>query len=162
MEIHDEAYVSLETAKLLKKAGFDWECSEHWVETNKDNKDALLVLPSEPCLYGPNLVDDDLSMYMICVKNYNAVEDEIGFQFYYSAPTLALVQKWLREVKNCHVWVEPGKITRPETSMPFNDIDTKEWKVYIWFGVDGHRSGTGFTYEEALEAGINGALMMLL
>ena len=29
MNLH-ESYVSLETAKMLKQAGFDWECEEIW------------------------------------------------------------------------------------------------------------------------------------
>lgn len=156
MDTH-ETYVSLETAKLLKKAGFDWECSGHWVETNKDNKDALLVLPSEPCLYGPNLVDEDLSMYMICVKDYNAVEDEIGFQFYYSAPTLALAQKWLREVKHISAeaaFVEPGKWG----SYALLDInkDTYEERT-LWDRAFDHE-----TYENALEYALEKCLTILL
>lgn len=146
-----EIYVSLEIAKLLKEAGFDWECSGHWVETNKDNKDALLVLPSEPCLYGPNLVDDNLNMYMICVKNYNAVEDEIGFQFYYSAPTLAVAQKWLRETKGYAVYPTRGgyKI------YVLNENDSAGFsKTYVL--------NATLSYDAAIEAGIKVCLDLIL
>ena len=152
MDTH-ETYVSIETAKLLKKAGFDWECSGHWVETNKDNKDALLVLPSEPCLYGLTIVDIELSSYMGCIKDWNSVKDEIGFQFYYSAPTLAVAHKWLREKKGCYI------------SVNYDDCLSHYWvELFVKNDNDG---GIPFphnvfdTYEEALEASIKKCLKIL-
>lgn len=32
--VNHEAYVSLEVAKLLKEAGFDWECDYHYADNN--------------------------------------------------------------------------------------------------------------------------------
>lgn len=62
-----ESYVSMETAKLLKHAGFDWKCIMAY--------DAVL-----------NNHIGDYGVY-----NHNKVPD------FTSAPTLAVAQKWLRE-----------------------------------------------------------------
>ena len=73
----EESYVSLETAKLLKEAGFDWPC-EKWFEL----KDGT------PVEWGA-----DASC------NWNVSKDD------YSRPTLSLAAKWLREVKNIHIQI---------------------------------------------------------
>lgn len=67
-------YVSFETAKLLKEAGFDWPCREHYAH----NKGKVLTWTDmEPC-------------------NQNE------YKYYYSRPTLSLAAKWLREKFNVH------------------------------------------------------------
>lgn len=69
-----ETYVSLEVAKLLKKAGFDWYCLlRYWADTGKTEwfGNSMIVNP-----YG----DDTIP-----------------------CPTLSVAQKWLREVKNIHI-----------------------------------------------------------
>jgi membrane carboxypeptidase/penicillin-binding protein PbpC len=88
-----EAYVSFKLAKLLKEAGFDWQVSGHWVETNKE-KETAIVLPKRPCFYNLMVVDVDCDIFSCCIKNWNVVEDK--FQFYYSAPLLAVARDWAR------------------------------------------------------------------
>ena len=79
METH-ETYVSLETAKLLKQAGFDWEvyrCYE--------------TLPEKKKIFGRHLVP----------YQGKAREDVLP------APTLEVAQRWLREVKSVFLYAEP-------------------------------------------------------
>ena len=134
--ITHEVYVNFKLAKLLKEAGFDWQVSAHWVETNKE-KETAIVLPKRPCLYNLlTVVDPDCDIFNCCIKNWNAVEDE--FQFYYSAPLLVVAQDWVREVLDLNVEVHqefPGCFT-------------------AWItGTDGPHK-TFRTYDAALEAGL--------
>ena len=72
--INHESYVSLEVAKLLKEAGFDWEVNT--------------------CRY--NSSPDKVSSNGTLTSNFN------GYAFQHiaiSAPTLEVTQRWLREVK---------------------------------------------------------------
>ena len=69
-------YVSLETARLLKEAGFDWKCE--WFFTEKE-------------LLGHSNIS----------KNHNEIPEYGGC----SRPTLSLAAKWLREENNIYVEV---------------------------------------------------------
>ena len=78
-----ETYVSLETAKLLKQAGFDWEVNH------------LFHLERFSELESP-------------YRNHNSGLDAFGHDNggqYMSAPTLDVAQRWLREVKRINVEV---------------------------------------------------------
>ena len=118
--INHEHCVSLEVAKLLKEAGFDWEIKTFYFMGQ----------------IGETMLGD--------AKNHNFSNQFI------SAPTLAVAQQWLREVKNVDVFAyrnEPKD--KFESIVSFN----KKW------------STTGMcinTYEEALEAGIKKALEIIL
>lgn len=70
-------YVSFETARLLKEAGFDWPC-EKWFE----------LKGCTPVEWGAD-----------AGCNWNVSKDD------YSRPTLSLAAKWLREVKNIHIQI---------------------------------------------------------
>ena len=73
-----ECYVSLEVAKLLKQAGFDWEVNT--------------------CRY--NSSPDKVSSNGTLTSNFN------GYAFQHiaiSAPTIDVAQRWLREVKEIEV-----------------------------------------------------------
>ena len=72
--VNHEYYVSLEVAKLLKEAGFDWEIKTFYF------MDQL----------GETMLGD--------AKNHNFSNQFI------SAPTLEVAQRWLREVKNIDVF----------------------------------------------------------
>ena len=118
--INHECYISLEIAKLLKEAGFDWEIKTFYFNNE----------------LGETMLGD--------VKNHNFSNQFI------SAPTLAVVQQWLREVKNVDVFAY-----RNEPKDKFESIVSvnKKW------------STTGMcinTYEEALETAIKKALEMIL
>ena len=70
-------YVSFETARMLKEAGFDWPC-EKWFE----------LKGCTPVEWGAD-----------ARCNWNVSKDD------YSRPTLSLVAKWLREENNIYVEV---------------------------------------------------------
>ena len=124
-----ETYVSLETAKLLKEAGFDWKCNGSFISED-GNQYAFIKMDAA--------WDSNNSKY----NQYNI-----------SAPTLAVTQKWLREVKN----------------MPVNVISYSDTKTgnTIGYCYQVYERTTGwvfnhFSYESALEAGIKKALEIIL
>ena len=130
-----ESYVSLKTARLLKQAGFDWECV--YVYTNGVN---------------------ELKHYENAVVNaFNPICE--------FAPTLEVAQRWLREVKEMYAEAYLSE-----------SHHTAVWiaSVYLWENRPLGRelrdkclcTGIGpvyfDTYEQALEAGINKCLTILL
>ena len=80
-----EDYVSSEIAKLLKKKGFDIACEHQYINCSS----------GYPFLTS---IRDDAGNYY---KNSEIGNDE------YSAPTLAMAMKWLREVHGLHISLEP-------------------------------------------------------
>lgn len=77
--VNHEHYVSLEIAKLLKEAGFDWHTNLVYVD------DKLLTNP----------YTEDWN---------NTIPDT-----YTSAPTLDVAQRWLRELKDILLYITPKK-----------------------------------------------------
>lgn len=118
--INHECYVSLEVAKLLKEAGFDWEIRSLYDEQN-------------------NFV---CSLY----RDWNNVT------ICKSAPTLAVAQRWLREIKGYAVSVYPSD----ESDGWLVSLDLIDDSSSIW------TKDLNNTYEEALEAGIKKCLTLLL
>ena len=119
-----ECYVSLEVAKLLKKAGFDWDTYSAY------NKDGMFT-------------DKNRS-----ILTWN------DFANYYSAPTLDVVQRWLREIKNSHIEISPS-----------SDMSAYIYIYNILLPGDKFWLGSPIsyiTYEEAQEAGIKKALEKIL
>lgn len=117
-----EYYVSLEVAKLLKEAGFDWDTYSAY------NKDGMFT-------------DKNRS---ILIWN--------DFANYYSAPTLDVAQRWLREIKNSHIEISPS-----------SDMSAYIYNILLpgdkfWLG----SPISYITYEEAQEAGIKKALEKIL
>ena len=78
-----ECYVSLEVAKLLKKAGFDWEVNHSY-----PNCESL---------------DNSCSGYMEDLSFYHNLND--GKYGGMSAPTLEIAQRWLRKTHNLHITI---------------------------------------------------------
>lgn len=117
MEVINHEYnVSLEVAKLLREAGFDWDTFGYY------NK---------------------LGFFHRAIPHHGEI----------SAPTLEVVQRWLRKVKNTHIIVTYNPTLRGDyvydVFVPCNKF---------WLG-----SPISYdTYEEAQEAGIKKALEILL
>lgn len=119
--INHEYCVSLEVAKLLKEAGFDWKCEYAYMPSTE--------MGNVPFKHFHNRT------------NYNGLQYEV-----YSAPTLDVAQRWLRDVKDEYVVIEivaPGVY---RVSILGRDCTSKSFK----------------TYEEAQEAGIKKALEIIL
>lgn len=143
--INHECYVSLEVAKLLKQAGFDWKCNG--VFLSEDGTQYAFFKSDAAC-------DNNNSKY----NPYNI-----------SAPTLDVAQRWLREVKLVSVESQVVKwFNRNQTNecsifwkyiITSIDISSEE----TFYSIVDFDNGLEFnTYEEALEAGIKKALEIIL
>ena len=85
-----EQYVTFETARMLKEAGFD-SPTRGIYRTNRTGDHSFVE-------YNMKQTVDDLS--------WNAGD---GFQYEYLAPTQSLAARWIREVHNLHVLCELTK-----------------------------------------------------
>lgn len=131
----DETYVSLKVAKLLKKAGFDWEIDSIYQ-----------VYPEKPVRF---------EVVREFQFNWNIHSNVI------SAPTLAVAQKWLREVKGINIQIQSC----------FDSVNC-QYNVVIGYDYFIHRIDGKMTilpsdihyqsYEESLEAGIKKCLEIFL
>jgi hypothetical protein len=134
----EEQLISFETAKLAKEKGFDWKC--YWYCTYKRKA------PTNEQSFFP-----ELGIY----DNFN--NDNNGFYEFFSLPTQSLLQRWLREVYNFNVYIQP---------LEFNSI---EGYGYCYpFDLGGHglltkqENGRNYkTYEAALEKGLKEALKLI-
>lgn len=120
----EESYVSFDTAKLLKEAGFDVPCNSYY-----ELEDSEVVRKDS-----------------IGSSDYNAYEDTVC-----SRPTHALAARWLREVHDTFVKMErvgsfDGKEFRLYWSFSIISVSTACLKSISGGRYDG--------YEEALEVGI--------
>lgn len=150
-ENHDlchEAYVSLETAKKLRAAGFDWYINSFYQEGSTQ-------LP-EPHEFNNREVHDTIGVQNW--NNYSGRDRE-----YISCPTLAVAQRWLLEVKDYVVLVE-FSVTNNHS---FLGAVTKSNEPYKSYHVRENWDGKYFPYkvfsryEEALEEAILLALDMM-
>lgn len=127
--INHEYYVSLEVAKLLKKAGFDWEVQSYYSKLSR--MQGKLLWLSCGCKYKENI-------------NIN--------QNRYSAPTLDVVQRWLRETYHLHITIYSSS----QESWMFRITEPHQKLEDGVYGEDFN------TCEEAQEAGIKKALEFIL
>ena len=137
--INHECYVSLEVAKLLKDAGFDWECKEYYYNF---------------ATTGWSLSFDDNFV------NWNSWSER-----YISAPTLEVVQKWLREVKHLDISIHYDPTIKSQPYVYFiYDVEEKFNDILGIISPITHSYSDGYfyKYEEAQEAGIKKALEMIL
>ena len=130
--INHESYVSFEVAKLLKKLGFDWDTY------NAYNKDGVFA-----------------------DKNRNLITWN-HFSDYYSAPTLEVAQRWLREVKNIEI-----QIKYLYKGNPLDGILEYRWAIcfthpFPYKEFEANLNECQPTYEEAQEVGIKKALELIL
>ena len=141
-----EDYISFEIAKLLKEKGFNEPCNAVYRKTLKDNK-----FIDEP----------DFHITTFIKSNSELLESGFKDIVFCSAPSLALVMKWLREVYNLFVSIN----IIPHTTV------TMEQK-YFFFVIFKDRRRYNFpldyttefyqTPEEACEAAIKYCLEKLI
>ena len=132
--MNHECYVSLEVAKLLKDAGFDWECKEYYYNF---------------ATTGWSLSFDDNFV------NWNSWSER-----YISATTLDVAQKWLRENKDFDINVLTDFDSVKRLYYVRYVVKDGHYKTYY---ISNNRSYVYFnTYEEAQETGIKKALEMIL
>ena len=127
-----ETYVSLETAKLLKQTGFDWECDKIYYCYHEDNDTW-------------DLESNNKNHFRILELDYCLL-----------APSLAVAQKWLREAKEITVnatdYCQEGSALYSKWRWYYHSKNGKFMDA-VW---DFH------SYEQALEAGIQKCLSELL
>ena len=131
-----ESYVSFDTAKLLKEAGFDLSCRGVYV-TDRTGYYEFRE-------YDNKQTTDDLCW-----------NTEDGFQFEYLAPTQALAARWLREVHHYAICVWFSK-DHEKWFYAHGDMDN------MAFDTDYNISEFKFdSYEEAFEAGLQEAIKLI-
>lgn len=127
-----EEFITLETAKLAKQAGFDWKVYTRYFRDKFQEED-------------------------VCM-NYNNL-DWFG-RLSYSATTQSVLQRWLREIKRMCVTIQPlfdkvnGQFNVVVGFTPF--IHRMDGEMII-VSLDSER-----TYESALEAGLQKCLTLLI
>lgn len=148
--VNYECYVSPEVAKLLREAGFDWECRKIYYRYHEDGDTWEL--------------EDNY-------KNYKSI---LKLDHCLLTPTLDVAQRWLREVKNIEIYIS-WEIEFEEKELNWNkrrycyDIDTHVNSIPLlsidddYWAEGYHTFGNSYsTYEEAQEAGIKKALELIL
>lgn len=132
----EEQFVSFDTAKLLKEAGFDVSCRGVYV-TDRTGYYEFRE-------YDNKQTKDDLC--------WNTGD---GFQYEYLAPTQALAARWLREVHKLHVFAK---------RIYEYALDKFSWGYYIQSSNYEYCKNfeIGFDkYEQALEAGLQDAIKLI-
>ena len=126
-----EEYIELETAKLAKKAGFDWECGKiYWKyeegiwELEDNHKEHCRILQIDYCIL---------------------------------APTQAVLQRWLREIKNTQMQILFESMT---VNKYYAIIKMKD--IYHDFLMKDNHVAYFDTYEAALEAGLQKCLTLII
>lgn len=133
----EESYVSFDTAKLLKEAGFEANIKTRYVEEEKGEW-MFSELGSKR-------------------SDYNYFDDTIA------CPTQALAARWLREVYNLHVVITEeayvNGINYLWQVLVYNpkSLDCWDNKSTGLYGDNGEYK----TYEEALEAGLQEAIKLI-
>lgn len=123
-----EDYVSLETAKLLKEKGFDEKCFG---------------------LYGPEFME---ALFKLNNTQASRVENS------YSAPTLQMTMKWLREVYRIEIHILLSGLNADNSRKYMFDIFSSD----INRDFDSVQKDGFDSYEEACEAAIKYCLENLI
>jgi hypothetical protein len=131
-----EEIISFETAKLSKEKGF----------YDKDINGNIRI--SQNYIYF-----EDGSLHEIREIFDNSL---LKIPKLYNAPTQHLLQKWLREIHNIELWVQPVTKDLPE-------YESYKNFEYIYIGFDNKKIGfsgaiLGYSYEQTLEIGLFEAL----
>ena len=125
--INHECYVSLEVAKLLKEAGFDWEVNHSYPDVSA--------------------LDNSCSGYMEDLPFYHNLND--GKYGGLSAPSLDVAQRWFREEKNIAIDINSNK--QGFYAFMARRINMEDYTLPSVLCI----SACNFnTYEEALENGL--------
>ena len=150
MTINHECYTSLEVAKLLKKAGFDWECETCYIgKSKRPYKYHKYFNWNMPRKYFEKEGSDNL---------FHAFINQKKTCDFISAQTLDVAQRWLRDVMDIDVYIFPDTNVKRECVY---QVGIKTFGRTLW--IPGQPSTAQYdTYEEAQEVGIKKALELIL
>ena len=153
----EDQLITFQTAKLAKEKGFSVGtngCLVHYKTENKHHEDGTS---------GPfGWKKDEMTFDKSYVVNGRADLGDLSNSSYdcYELPTQSLLQKWLREEHNLHIYVD--------TTPTFGDMKSHQSKykslVKVPFQPFKWTTGKyylGDTYEEALEKGLFQALKLI-
>lgn len=133
-----EQLVSFEIARLAKDKGFDYH-SHHYIWS--DGHSDFTITES---------VFENNGIHLMCKSiDYGSMHTQgyfkHGREYTISLPTQSLLQRWLRDEKNCIIIVD------------YEDVGSWYWRGSHWgASVDNYA-----TYEQALEAGLQEALKLI-
>ena len=134
----EETLISFETAKSAKDREFDLECKYRYYKVYAGST--------------LNKVGHNVGDFVLSTINKN--DNSLGVASLAEAPTQALLQRWLREVYNIHLMVEPYYNEEKLLVYGFDLITERaEEETIIEKGFK--------TYEEALEIGLQEALKLI-
>lgn len=135
----EEAYVSFETAKLLKEKGFEIDTTKDYWKIGPDGTKYFM------CSIGAYTSDiDNKTAY------YRPADS-------YPCPTQQMAMRWLREVHNVHIEIDPDWVSKPEFKIIGYAFDIHS-KDDPWYE---HMTEYS-TYEEAVEEAIKYCLNNLI
>ena len=135
-----EDYVSFETAKLLKEKGFDGACNRVYQGPNLK----YTTIPISPLM--------SLGEFGgFHPKQLYVTNNELG-DIAYTAPTLQMAMKWLREVHKLYITI----------SHRFSHNADQDVCFSYYINIDTAEDGEYMTYEEACEAAIKYCLENLI
>jgi len=140
-----ETLITFETAKLAKEKGFDIGVNQSYIiykESYNYDDD-----PNHRESYKVNDIEINSHYH---VNNHKGIDLSNELYEAYSVPTQSLLQKWLREVHNIHLAVEPETFN-PETDY-ISEIIILPRKFLKY---------RGKTYEEALEIALKCGLKLV-
>lgn len=150
-----EKVISFETAKLAKEKGFDVPVIYGYNELGKIDD----IVDTD---YGKNFEYqyDNINSRIIS-------EEDILFENWeewinYSAPTQSLLQKWLRETHGINIFMSFKPNVKKWDFIPyFMSMNGKEYVKHNSEYLKLHRERKYDTYEEALEKGLQEALLLI-
>lgn len=131
--INHECYVSPEVAKLLREAGFDWECVKNYM--------------------------GEIDLLWTATTSGNLNDNSEIHKGWKSTPTLEVAQRWLREVKGIYTMVFKDFATID--GWHYFVVKKEDWESGNESNFYQQESNN-HTYEEAQEAGIKKALEIIL
>lgn len=146
-----EQFITLETSRLAKQAGFDWECWAYWL-SDYANGESEQKAPFENRAVPYDYNTEPGARY----KKGNM----------YSAPTQSVLQRWLREVKN--IWVSvtcdtAGDLRYAMYRATLYDEKIGYYHTSYWDDDEKEEYAEEYpTYEAALEAGLQECLTLLI
>lgn len=138
-------HVSLEQALLLKELGFNWNCSGFFAKY--PSCDDYIFCRD---IYLEDHNDKLLSNYKL-VHNYDSI----------SAPSIFMVLKWLREVKNLHLYVYLSVESSEYNPIYEANMQQVGSGINIWMHDNDYHSRKYKTYEAAINNIITIALEYL-
>ncbi len=148
-----EQLVTFETAKLAKEKSFNEPVLYHYLDDKGEG--TFILTPNESHFSTEvkmvrGVIDVGETNNVTTTENlYDIFNEEI--EWYISAPTQSLLQKWLREVYKIAIDIKTINSTR---------MDNFEYCLH--FKNDNIKTKNGFnTYEEALEEGLYQALLLI-